>query len=783
MFKLPAVAAVTCTAAAFLLPPVAAAQDAPPLIDGTDPATHRSSVDNGADATIEVIDVEGQPFDRAVRVTVNEPIEPIWSIQVLTANSAEPVAAGDTLVGSFMIRAEPVGGSTPEVWGYLQNTAGEFEQLAWLGGKPTTAWTRREFKAVAQRDYAAGALSVSLHLGLRRQVVEIADIRVERQPPEPGVGEPAEPMTNPLDADLIERLGPDARLIVPGNRPADLRGPGPAVEASLQLVGVAGQPFVQAARVRVDAAVQPVWNAQLTSPDTTGPIRRGDVLLGLIDVRAESRRESGGGQFTAWLQAPGNAERGWTELRRLAGAPGGRWSRRFFTAVADRDFAAGEVNLAMHLGVIPQSVDVANILLWNLGPDADVDVLPRTRLTYEGQEPDAPWRAEAMRRIDEHRKADLTVEVVDAAGRPVPDATVHAVLDRHAFGFGTFIDRDTAAIGDSEDDRRYREVLFHHFNRLTAPSYGAQTWGWPDPETAERYARTIDWAVSNGFQTKAHTLIWSRFDWSPAAWSAARDDPARLRAAMEDYVHEIMPRLESLGVHEVDFWNEPASFDEIDRVLTDPALRADFFKLGQSLAPSAKLFINEHTILSAGGLNTARQDAYAAIIQDLLDRDAPLAGIGMQGHMGEDFTPPTRIWKILDRFADFGLPIQVTELDINTGDHLTQAEYTRDFFLAALAHPAVQSVTVWGFWAPEIWIPGAEMWRDDWSLKPNGEAFVKLLTETLHTDEQTTTDPAGRAVVRGFHGDYRVTVTHGDQNVHADAKLTPAGDTLRVVLD
>ncbi|MEM9882212.1 MAG: endo-1,4-beta-xylanase [Planctomycetota bacterium] len=594
---------------------------------------------------------------------------------------------------------------------------------------------------------------------------------------------------------LLGGLNPDGQVLIAAHRPEDLRGPGPAAGegTTLRVVDVAGQGFGRAARVEVAHATDPVWNVQLTSPATTQPIRRGDVLYGFFDVRGESNKESGGGQFTAWLQAPGTDATGvktpagetrtWTDLRKLDGAPGTTWSRRFFSATARDDFAAGEVNLVFHLGVIPQTIDVANVTLWNLGADADLDKLARTRLTYEGQQPDAPWRAEATRRIDRHRKADLTVEVVDAAGRPVPDARVHAVLDRHAFGFGTFMDNDSPVLGDSPDDRRYRDVLFRYHNRLTAPSYAAQTWGWPDPETAQRYTRTLDWAVSHGFKTKAHTVIWSRFDWSPAAWSAARDDPARLRAAMEDYVHEVMPRLESLGVHEIDFWNEPASFTEIDQILTDPALRADFFKLGQSLAPSAKLIVNEHTILSAGGLNGARQDAYAAIIQDLLDRDAPLAGIGMQVHMGEDFTPPEKLWEVLDRFAAFGLPIQVTEFDVNTEDELTQADYTRDFYLAMLAHPAVESVTTWGFWGQKMWVPGAEMWREDWSIKPNGEAFVKLLTDTLHTDEQTTTDPAGRADVRGFHGDYRVTVTRGDQRVTVDAELTPAGDTLRVILD
>ncbi|MEM1210906.1 MAG: endo-1,4-beta-xylanase [Planctomycetota bacterium] len=789
------------------------------LIDGRVANRLNAIAEPGSGATVSVAGVQGQPFRTAVRAEVTRTTDPVWAVQVLSQGSAFAVAPGDKLRGSYYIRAEPVNGSTPTVVGYFQKTKGTYEQLAYLDPKPTANWQKRTFEATANKVYAPGDLTVSFHLGSTPQVVEIAAVHVTlhkasastrtpgappTRPNQTRTTPPTEParttgapptqaVPNPIDPALLQRLGPNAKLLIAGNRPAALSGPGPAPGATLDVVAVSGEDFQQAARVHVPTATDPVWNAQLTTPASLGAIKSGDVLYGLIDVRGESRRESGGAQFTAWLQAPGTGDTGvkapngetrtWTELRKLDGAPGPRWSRRFFSVTATQDFAPGEVNLAFHLGVIPQTVDVANVLLWNLGPDADTSGLSHTRLTYEGQDPDAPWRVEAMRRIDQHRKADLTVEVSDRTRRPIPNAEVHVELTRHAFGFGTFLENDSPVLQDSADARRFVDVLTRYHNRLTTPSYAAQTWGWPDPATADRYTRTAQWAVDHGFLTKAHTVVWSRFDWSPSTWSAARDDPRQLRRAMETYIRDVMTRLNSLGVQEIEFWNEPASFQQIEQTLTDPALRADLFKLGQSLAPNTKLIINEHTILSAGGLNTARQDAYFAIIQDLLDRGAPVAGIGMQAHMGEDFTPPAKIWEILDRFAEFHLPIQITEFDLNTEDELTQAEYTRDFYLALLAHPSVNAITSWGFWEPVMWVPGAEMWRQDWTIKPNGEAFHKLLTDTLHTDERTTTDRAGSATVRGFHGQYLVTVTHNGKRVTQEATLDRDGETLRITLD
>ncbi|MEM6550715.1 MAG: endo-1,4-beta-xylanase [Planctomycetota bacterium] len=787
------------------------------LIDGRVANRLNGIAEPGSGATVRTIAVEGQPFRTTLRAEVTRTTDPVWAAQVLSQGSAFAVAPGDTLKGTYYIRAEPVNGSTPTVPGYFQKTKGTYELLAYLDTKPTATWQKRSFETKATKAYAPGDLSVSFHLGSTPQIVEIAAVHVTVHKAEANARKPGAPPTrptvttppteparttgapptqavpNPIDPALLQRLGPNAKLLIAGNRPGNLEGPGPAPGATLDVVAITGEDFQQAARVHVPAATDPVWNAQLTTPASLGAIKTGDVLYGLIDIRGESRRESGGAQFTAWLQAPGTDDTGvqapngetrtWTELRKLDGAPGPRWSRRFFSVTATQDFAPGEVNLSFHLGVIPQTVDVANVLLWNLGPNADTSGLAHTRLTYEGQDPNAPWRAEAMRRIDQHRKADLTIEVSDRTRRPIPDAQVHVELTRHAFGFGTFLENESPVLKDSADARRYTDVVTRYHNRVTAPSYAAQTWGWPDPATAERYTRTMQWAVANGFKTKAHTVVWSRFDWSPATWSAAKHDAGELRQAMETYIRDVMTRLDHLGVHEIEFWNEPASFQQIEEVITDPALRADLFKLGQSLAPNAKLIINEHTILSAGGLNTARQDAYFAIIQDLLDRGAPVAGIGMQAHMGEDFTPPTKVWEILDRFAHFNLPIQITEFDLNTEDELTQAEYTRDFYLALLAHPSVEAITTWGFWEPVMWVPGAEMWRQDWTIKPNGEAFHKLLTDTLHTDERTTTDRKGIATVRGFHGQYLITITHNGKRVTKEATLDHDGETLRITLD
>ena len=157
--------------------------------------------------------------------------------------------------------------------------------------------------------------------------------------------------------------------------------------------------------------------------------------------------------------------------------------------------------------------------------------------------------------------------------------------------------------------------------------------------------------------------------------------------------------------------------------------------------------------------------------------------IGLQGHFDEAVTGPATVLRILDRFARFGKAIQVTEFDINTRDEQGQADYTRDFLTAVFSHPATDAFTMWGFWEGKMWQPNGALLRTDWTLKPNGQAFMDLVLKDWWTDVASVTGPDGVYATRGFLGDYRITVSVGDQEKTVLIKLAKPGATTRMTLD
>jgi hypothetical protein len=149
----------------------------------------------------------------------------------------------------------------------------------------------------------------------------------------------------------------------------------------------------------------------------------------------------------------------------------------------------------------------------------------------------------------------------------------------------------------------------------------------------------------------------------------------------------------------------------------------DWFKTARAAGQAPRLFINDHGILPGGGGDTPHRAHYESTIQFLIDEQAPLDAIGMQGHFGSQPTAPDEVLAILDRFARFGKPIMVTEYDITVDDEELAGQFTRDLLTALFSHPAVVGFVMWGFWDGST---GWErpLYRRDWSLKPLAPRFA-----------------------------------------------------------
>jgi endo-1,4-beta-xylanase len=527
-------------------------------------------------------------------------------------------------------------------------------------------------------------------------------------------------------------------------------------------------------RLTVAEACDSPLAAQATLP-VAQPVKKGTMLWAHFFLRTTvSDQESGEGRvqlvlengttFDKSLQFNASAAREWKEFA--------------VPFAAKENYAPGSAHLIFRMGYHRQTLEIAGFEVRDFGPEMAKENLPATRTDYRyaGMEDDAPWRAAAQERIETVRKAPLRVRVVDREGRPAAGAKVEVEQRSHAYFFGSAVDARFLA-GPGRDEA-YRRQIADLFNIVTFQN--DLKWARWEKDSATPLA-AARWCAQQGIALRGHTLVWPSWRKLPKSVKALQNDPEALRRTVLDHIRE---EAGALG-RDVTLWdvlNEPYDNHDVIDILGRSEMTA-WFRAAREAAPEALLYINDYGIITGNGLDQAHQRHYEETIRILLDEKAPLDGIGIQGHFGQELTPPDRVLEILDRFAAFGLPLQMTEFSLQVEDPAMAARYLRDLLTVFFSHPASNGFLLWGFredgagYAHEgVLLDGRGAWTQA------GEAWKDLVQRMWWTREVCPADAEGAAEVRGFLGRYRVAVRRGEAVVERFVDLSRDGAHLEITL-
>lgn len=257
----------------------------------------------------------------------------------------------------------------------------------------------------------------------------------------------------------------------------------------------------------------------------------------------------------------------------------------------------------------------------------------------------------------------------------------------------------------SASQSRYFE---YYFNQVTPENSGKwdsvestrDTMDWEDLDTA--YALAVD----NGLPFRMHVLIWGN---QQPAWMESLTPEEQLEEITEwfDAVAERYPAIDVLEVVNEPVNDPPAgegNGNYIDALggAADNAWLKTAFMMAREKFPDALLAINEYNVLNGGVL-----DAYKAMIEDL-HAEGLVDIIGVQGHAFSTRGSSAGMQAALDSLGEIGLPIHVTEMDIDgiagggiESDMTQLADYKR-IFPILWEHEAVEGVTLWGY-RPGLW--------------------------------------------------------------------------------
>ncbi|MBC2907840.1 endo-1,4-beta-xylanase [Streptomyces cupreus] len=284
----------------------------------------------------------------------------------------------------------------------------------------------------------------------------------------------------------------------------------------------------------------------------------------------------------------------------------------------------------------------------------------------------------------------------------------------------------TAVAANHLGESAYANTLNTEFNSVTPenemkwdavePSRGSFSYGSAD--------QIVNHAQSRGMKVRGHTLVWHS---QLPGWVGSLG-AADLRTAMNNHITQVMTHWKG-KIHSWDVVNEAFQDGSSGARRSSPfqdklgnGFIEEAFRTARAADPAAKLCYNDY---NTDGVN-AKSNAVYNMVRDFKARGVPIDCVGFQSHFNSASPVPSDYQANLQRFADLGVDVQITELDIE-GSGSAQATSYSNVVKACLAVTRCTGVTVWGVTDKYSWrASGTPLLFDgNYNKKP---AYTAVLT-------------------------------------------------------
>jgi len=310
-----------------------------------------------------------------------------------------------------------------------------------------------------------------------------------------------------------------------------------------------------------------------------------------------------------------------------------------------------------------------------------------------------------------------------------------------SFLIGTALNRNQI----TGNDQRGQNLAIKQFNAVTAENVMKWEQIHPEPEVYDFEAADamIELAEENDMFVVGHTLVWHSQtpDW------VFHDDVGELLTRdallerMRDHIHTVAGRYQG-RVHGWDVVNEA--------ILDDGSMRDTYwyqiigkdylvkaFQYAREADPDAELYYNDYSLEVP-----SKREGAIRLVKYLRENNAPVTGIGTQGHFNLEWPTLDNAEKTITEFAALGLDVMVTELDVDVlpsamdymgADISERAELReelnpyedglpddvqerltqryRDLFNVYLDHKnVITRVTFWG-------VTDGDSWKNNWPVR------------------------------------------------------------------
>jgi GH35 family endo-1,4-beta-xylanase/peptidoglycan/xylan/chitin deacetylase (PgdA/CDA1 family) len=432
--------------------------------------------------------------------------------------------------------------------------------------------------------------------------------------------------------------------------------------------------------------------------------------------------------------------------------------------------------------------------------DLGIDLTPQQQAQIaQIVKPAAPWpawRTNATARINAHRKTNLTINITDQNGNPLPNANIHIKQTRTPFHFGGILN----LYYWKGNTHNYRKTIKTLFNTLGCQNALKPKLTKKHPLLPEFFA----WGQTNNLPIRGHLLIWpdngALPDYDPykiqQALTALTDAQSQTNPpATQTTIDTLKTNLINITnfqiadwaskwpVYEWDVLNEILERHGIPDALNDYSQMAQWFKIADTnkILPNCKLMINEYQIISAKwwspnsswGFNK-RAKYYSQQIDRIFNDGGHIDRIGFQSRFKFGYRTPEeydyRITYFENKYPN--LELVATEFEIMTygavTNEITRAKMTEEVITTYFSHPNVTGINAWTVKSSA----DNALCDTNGNLKLNGLIWYYLHRIRYATDTNLTTSANGQINLRPYKGNYQITTQYNTQTTNTTISLT-----------
>ena len=252
-------------------------------------------------------------------------------------------------------------------------------------------------------------------------------------------------------------------------------------------------------------------------------------------------------------------------------------------------------------------------------------------------------------------------------------------------------------------------------------------WGSVQPNEGQFNFAALDreyaFAQQNNIIFKEHNFIWGA---QQPNW--VNDDNAQV--AVQNWMNTFCARYPDVKI--IDVVNEPpphttpkyinglggagtSGFDWI----------ANAFKMARQACPNAILLLNDYNNIELAGDNNRTID----IVTRIKAAGAPIDGVGAQAH-GLANATSANVKRLIDNITTkAGVPVYISEFDLNIADDQRQMAVMQDLFTMFWNDPNVKGITVWGYIVGSTWETNSGLMQANGQMRPAMSWLMNFLAQ------------------------------------------------------